>query len=155
MHDDELDEDGDEEVGILQGSNPQEENGPQTNSFANSMMRTVVSSGNDALNILFEAAAVHSRENEMIESEMQSRNTRDRSHRTRPSNGSRDMNAISPEALAKAVRPVELSHAAKDVLAVWETCRFVRMGWFTSREAVTFIDLLVGFALAWVRRANL
>lgn len=105
------------------------------------MMRTVVSSGNDALNILFEAAAVHSRENEMIESGLQSRNAQSRSHRSRQSIGSGDVNAISPEALAKAVKPVQLSHASREVLAIWETCRFVRMGWFSSREAVTFIDL--------------
>ncbi|KAI9046292.1 putative C6 transcription factor [Aspergillus affinis] len=134
-------EDGDEDD-ILQGAVPSDQHGQrQSNAFANSMMRTVVSSGNDALNILFEAAAVHSRENDMLESEMQSRNAQTRSHRNRQSNASRDMNAISPEALAKAVRPVPLSHASKDVLAIWETCRFVRMGWFTSREAVTFIDL--------------
>ncbi|THC92181.1 hypothetical protein EYZ11_008340 [Aspergillus tanneri] len=105
-------------------------------------MRTVVSSGNDALNILFEAAAVHSQENGLNESGPQSRTVQSSSGRS--SSSSRPMNPhvmVSPEVLAKASRPVGLSHVSKDILSVWETSRFVRMGWFTSREAVTFVDL--------------
>ncbi|KAL6232242.1 hypothetical protein BDW75DRAFT_24616 [Aspergillus navahoensis] len=107
----------------------------------NSMMRTVVSSGNDALNILFEAAA-HSQEADLAEVAMNSGDT------------SRAVNGVSHESpfsqmhstassgiFARTIRPVELSNASKEVLGTWEACRFVMMGWFTSREAVTLIDL--------------
>lgn len=98
----------------------------------NSMMRTVVSSGNDALNILFEAAA-HSQDADMTEQGMRSGNTPGRS-----------VYGVSHESpfsqMHSAARPAELSNASKEVLSTWEGCRFVMMGWFTSREAVTLID---------------
>ncbi|KAL4769544.1 hypothetical protein BDW60DRAFT_224782 [Aspergillus nidulans var. acristatus] len=109
----------------------------------NSMMRTVVSSGNDALNILFEAAA-HSQEADLAEARMDSRDS------SRAVNGmsyenafSQMHSAVSAGIFSRAIRPVEISNASKEVLSTWETCRFVMMGWFTSREAVTLIDLIV------------
>lgn len=108
-------------------------------------MRTVVSSGNDALNILFEAAAVHSQENSSNRSETQSRNTQTSTAQASNVDHSGDhaQTMFAAEAIAKAKRPVKLSPVSKEVLGVWETCRFVKMGWFTSREAVTLIDQLV------------
>lgn len=105
------------------------------------MMRTVVSSGNDALNILFEAAAAaHNQENA---------NEQDARERGQSAAGMDTANGTSvdgrystagPEVPPKIVRPVELSNASREILNVWEACRFVKMGWFTSVEAVTFID---------------
>ncbi|GES63619.1 C6 transcription factor [Aspergillus terreus] len=115
----------------------------QSNSaLANSMMRTVVSSGNDALNILFEAAAAHSQDNGLTEG-AQTRNAHNPTdNATRHESSLNQIHStVAPEVLAKAIQPVELSDVTKEVLSVWEMCRFVRMGWFTSREAVTFIDL--------------
>lgn len=104
-------------------------------------MRTVVSSGNDALNILFEAAAAaHNQDNgqdEQGEREQGPSSTRRETGR-RSVNGKNS--AVDPDVLQKAVQPIELSDASKEVLNVWEACRFVKMGWFTSREAVTLID---------------
>jgi hypothetical protein len=118
-----------------------------TSTLANSMMRTVVSSGNDALNILFEAAAAHSKEhgNGLSESTTPSRNARNSTGRSNNYNSSMNQmhSVVPPEVLAKAARPVEISQASKEDLSVWGSCRFVRMGWFTAREAVTFIDLFV------------
>ncbi|PYH45101.1 putative C6 transcription factor [Aspergillus saccharolyticus JOP 1030-1] len=117
---------------------------PTTSSFANSMMRTVVSSGNDALNILFEAAVAHSQDNMASDYQAQSQTTRDSaSQGIRVSNNAmNEPHFIYPmEAVAKAKRPVQLSSVSEEVLKVWETCRFVKMGWFSSREAVTLIDL--------------
>ncbi|KAL5336608.1 hypothetical protein BJX70DRAFT_409806 [Aspergillus crustosus] len=34
-----------------------------------------------------------------------------------------------------------LSQPSDDVLDLWDKCRFVRQGWFTAQEAVTYIDL--------------
>ncbi|KAL4785251.1 hypothetical protein BJX76DRAFT_186739 [Aspergillus varians] len=108
----------------------------------NSMMRTVVSSGNDALNILFEAAA-HSQEAELAEQGMHSENTPGRaSHRiSHQSPLGQVHSVVSPDVLARAIWPVEISHVSNEVLGIWDACRFVMMGWFTSREAVTLIDL--------------
>ncbi|EIT73416.1 Zn(II)2Cys6 transcription factor [Aspergillus oryzae 3.042] len=116
-----------------------------TSTLANSMMRTVVSSGNDALNILFEAAAAHSKEhgNGLSESSTPSRNARSSTGRSNNYESSLNQSIVPPEVLAKAAQPVEVSQASKEVLSVWGACRFVRMGWFTAREAVTFIDLFV------------
>ncbi|EAW11335.1 putative C6 transcription factor [Aspergillus clavatus NRRL 1] len=114
-----------------------------SSNLANSMMRTVVSSGNDALNILFEAATAQSQPDSLNESDSLPDNGR-----TLAGHGSTrdhlmkqvDL-AVSPAILEKAMRPVELSQVVKEVLSVWEACRFVKMGWFTAREAVTLIDL--------------
>lgn len=35
----------------------------------------------------------------------------------------------------------ELSRPAEEVLDLWDKCRFVRQGWFTAQEAVTYLDL--------------
>ncbi|KAL3487259.1 hypothetical protein BJX62DRAFT_246147 [Aspergillus germanicus] len=35
-----------------------------------------------------------------------------------------------------------LSQPSEDVLDLWDKCRFVRQGWFTGQEAVTYLDLL-------------
>ncbi|OJJ30505.1 hypothetical protein ASPWEDRAFT_55076 [Aspergillus wentii DTO 134E9] len=114
-----------------------------TSALASSMMRTVVSSGNDALNILFEAAAAaHDQEDELNENEP-SGNASSRAGRI--ANHDSSMGHASPrlafETVVKPVRPAEISKASKETLNVWEACRFVKMGWFTSREAVTFVDL--------------
>lgn len=115
-----------------------------TPSLGNSIMRTVVSSGNDALNILFEAAAAHSRGNG-TEPDAQPRNNVSSESRTaRNEIPWTDGDSAAPyHIVARTVYPVELSQASKEVLEVWEACRFVKMGWFTSREAVTLIDLFV------------
>ncbi|EGE04445.1 C6 transcription factor [Trichophyton equinum CBS 127.97] len=111
-----------------------------------SVMRTVVSSGNDALNILFQAAA-QEQDNEMIDIESTDRRPSiskeggawDDSHagiRTYDTPTSTTSYGGSPTS-----DPTQLSHVEPDVLAVWDQCRFVKMGWFSSREAVTYVDM--------------
>lgn len=34
-----------------------------------------------------------------------------------------------------------LSEPTDSTLDMWDKCRFVRQGWFTSQEAVTYVDL--------------
>lgn len=103
-------------------------------------MRTVVSSGNDALNILFEAATAQ---------EENSPDTSSEPLAGPPSAGPSSQDRTPGnydsgfESVARVIRPVKLSDASQDTLNVWEACRFVKMGWFTAREAVTFIDLCV------------
>lgn len=117
-----------------------------TSSLGNSMMRTVVASGNDALNILFEAAAAHSRESGIHEPNIQSGNTiSSRGETARDDSPACDDPAAPVQITTKMVLPVQLSRASKEVLGVWGACRFVKMGWLTSREAITLIDLFVSY----------
>lgn len=106
------------------------------------MMRTVVASGNDALNILFEAATAQDDTSLNDESPPTEAGLR--------SGGSTAKERVTPrnfespaafESVPRASRPVDMSEPLQPVLNVWNACRFVKMGWFTAREAVTFIDL--------------
>ncbi|KAJ5221215.1 uncharacterized protein N7469_010102 [Penicillium citrinum] len=115
-----------------------------SSTLTNSMMRTVVASGNDALNILFEAATAQDQEDSAL-------NEADEPHRVgSKSSGPNGKARSTPrdfespatfEPPPKSVGPVDISDVAPETLGVWEACRFVKMGWFTAREAVTFIDL--------------
>lgn len=35
----------------------------------------------------------------------------------------------------------QLSSPQDDILDIWDKCRFVRQGWFTAQEAITYVDL--------------
>lgn len=117
-----------------------------TSSLGNSMMRTVVASGNDALNILFEAAAAHSRGNGMTTGSQPGNDIPSESRTIRNEDSLAGGYSGPFESSTRTVYPVEISRVSKEVLDVWESCRFVKMGWFTSREAVTFIDLYASFS---------
>lgn len=41
----------------------------------------------------------------------------------------------------KACPSFNLSNPSQDILECWKPHRFVRQGWFSAREAVTYIDL--------------
>ncbi|KAF4544530.1 C6 transcription factor [Lasiodiplodia theobromae] len=118
--------------------------------LADSMMRTVVASGNDALNLLFEAAT---REDAVAAAAASSARERGYAldagvvppgpavgegepamYATPGSNMSVSSGLLAPNS-------VQLSAASEEVLDLWKNCRFVRMGWFTAREAVTYVDL--------------
>ncbi|KAJ5316901.1 hypothetical protein N7508_001409 [Penicillium antarcticum] len=107
-------------------------------SLANSMMRTVVASGNDALNILFEAATAQEEHPADTSSESLAGppSAGPNNHDRTPRNYDAAFDLVT-----RVIYPVQLSDASRDTLNVWEACRFVKMGWFTAREAVTFIDL--------------
>ena len=109
--------------------------------LASSVMRTVVSSGNDALNLLFEAA----HHEDVIDSQEISRQAE---------GGATNAQTVADGKLYETPRstipnvtspfmayPVRMSKASHDVLKVWNFCRFVQMGWFSAEEAVTYVDL--------------
>ncbi|CAG8903485.1 unnamed protein product [Penicillium egyptiacum] len=79
--------------------------------LSTSVLETVVSNNNDAMNILFEAALQESND------PSQNMSTTDNSR------------SVAPE-------PTNA-----DVLRIWNACRFVRMGWFSAQEAVVLMDL--------------
>ncbi|KAF2016478.1 hypothetical protein BU24DRAFT_202519 [Aaosphaeria arxii CBS 175.79] len=102
--------------------------------LANSVMRTVVSSGTDALNLLFEAA--HHRDAQ--ESRDQTAHA-SRSYET-PNSGTSYPHAESSPFTFKA-QPVQMSQPSPETLKIWTTCRYVQMGWFSAHEAITYVDL--------------
>jgi hypothetical protein len=108
------------------------------------MMRTVVASGNDALNILFEAATARDQDDTPPSDESPPVEAGPRSGGSIAKERVTPRNYQSPagfESVPRAARPVDISNATHDTLDVWNACRFVRMGWFTAREAITFVDL--------------
>lgn len=114
--------------------------------FADSMMRKVVSNGHDALNLLFEAA------NHEGQSDSQSPGSlyphgAGRTPHSSTGNYSAPPCTSSPAGsvpLTMKVAPSGMASDPKtDVLEVWSAFRFVRMGWMSAQEAVTFIDLYV------------
>ncbi|KAK2861435.1 hypothetical protein FQN49_004201 [Arthroderma sp. PD_2] len=150
--------------------------GPQSNNshgLHNSVMRTVVSSGNDALNILFQAAA-QEQDNNMTDVESHERRQsiskeggagagddsnsgagagastaqeRPYSRQHQKAQSTAGVRAYDTPASTTSYGtspvsdPAQLSQVEPDVLAVWDQCRFVKMGWFSSREAVTYVDM--------------
>lgn len=110
----------------------------EPNQLTNSLMRHVVSSGNDALNLLFEAAAhTSSRSNDL---------TPERQPGVGSGHGiSRALSHSLPQATytgtsPAAPPPIELSMTDASLISVWESFRVVRLGWLNAKEAVTFVD---------------
>lgn len=102
---------------------------PDQNGLTDTVMRTIVSSENDALNLLFRAA--------------EQRDAESPQHQAAPSLMSHaDGNLSTPNTtFGMANEPMQLSKASPAVLEVWAALRFTRMGWFTAEEAVTYVDL--------------
>lgn len=104
----------------------------ESNNIQESVLRTMVSSENDALNILFEAATC-----------------------TEPANAfpSTSKTALTgfPSVREVEESPISLQQSTPqlssidsidyDILRIWNACRFVKMGWFTAHEAMTLADL--------------
>ena len=111
---------------------------PATDSLADSVMRTVVSSGNDAMNLLFEAAR---QEGDCEAQNAQGENDGAASTQTMgiqfhpTSKHTHSTNAPSPPP-----HNVRIPDACSDALEVWSACRFVKMGWFSAHEAIFYID---------------
>lgn len=92
----------------------------------------MVSSENDALNILFEAATCAEPVN------------------TFPSASETALNGLpsvpeveeSPGSLQQSTLQLNsIGSIDYDILRIWNACRFVKMGWFTAHEAMTLVDL--------------
>jgi hypothetical protein len=102
--------------------------------LAHAVMRTVVSSGSDALNLLFEAA----NHRDAMEHQEQ---TGSQAYET-PRSGPSGYEGVpsSPFHTFRA-QPVQMSTPSPETLKIWTSCRFVQMGWFSAHEAVTYVDL--------------
>lgn len=116
------------------------------------MMRTVVSSGNDALNLLFEAASQANTSTGRLHTSANARADQSDLLDQGP-----HVSAATTIGTSPAAPPaIELSNSNTDLLKVWGTCRFVKIGWFTPSEAVTFVDKCVFQFSDWFEiRANI
>ncbi|RHZ44859.1 transcription factor domain-containing protein [Aspergillus thermomutatus] len=86
----------------------------------NTVLREKVTSGNDALNILFDAAV------QQDQAPIVSGTEADK----------------TPQQPLFASTSLKIDCSSEtDVLKIWSGCRFVKMGWFTAREAVLYVDL--------------
>ncbi|GFG16146.1 transcriptional activator ARO80 [Aspergillus udagawae] len=86
----------------------------------NTVLREKVTSGNDALKILFDAAV------EQVQAPVLSGAETDE----------------TPQQQSLASTNLKIDCISKtDVLEIWSGCRFVKMGWFTAREALLYVDL--------------
>ena len=95
-----------------------------------SVMRTVVSRGNEALDILFEAAA--------------------HQERATASNVQVGSSTAPPQPPPASILPVRnqavsLSSATAITLELWSNCRFVSQGWLSAEEAITYTDLFFNY----------
>ncbi|KAF2744563.1 hypothetical protein M011DRAFT_460847 [Sporormia fimetaria CBS 119925] len=105
-----------------------------TVTLSDSVMRTVVSSGKDALNLLFEAAA----HRDAMESQNEAAASASQPYET-PRSGISLQNPSSP--FTFKAQPVQMSQPSPETLKIWTSCRYVQMGWFSAHEAVTYVDL--------------
>ncbi|BCS02647.1 uncharacterized protein AKAW2_60911S [Aspergillus luchuensis] len=96
---------------LERGIDPEQRRMTSGKDFSQSMMETVVSNEQDAMRLLFKAAAPSKHPTEVatpLSSRLHS-----------------DSNA---------------EYSYLDALRVWNACRFVRMGWFTAQEAISLME---------------
>jgi hypothetical protein len=99
-----------------------------------SMMRTVVSNGEDALNLLFEAA--HQR------TDAASNHGSLETDIAGPNGASTiSANTASPALSTPFSQPAMSTNLSTEALDCWKAYRFTKMGWFSSEEAITYVDL--------------
>lgn len=97
--------------------------------LARSVMTTVVSNGNDALNLLFQAA------------------TGAHEDCTTPAEPQRQVNPGSDSGLGSGSRvrvdsqSLPTPSLSEDVVKLWKSSKFVRMGWLSPQECITYLDL--------------
>lgn len=92
------------------------------------MLMTVVSNGNDALNLLFEAARHDGRDLDSVRG-------------TDLTSQASDFLTTSPSWPVQVPNIASLPELSPELAEVWNAYRFVRMGWFSAEEAVWFIDM--------------
>ncbi|KAK0101082.1 hypothetical protein ONS95_012934 [Cadophora gregata] len=129
-----------------------------TQPLTDKVIRAVVAKPGDALNLLFDASQPMEQHSNFNRREHGLQNPESINddisiQRLADPTGSRnnvyqnfELPASTP-GLTPAVST--LSYPTDDVMDVWDKCRFVRQGWFTSQEAVTYIDLFYQNMAHW------
>lgn len=104
-------------------------------SLSNRVMTSLVKGSNDALDVLSEAAGIlHNAAVSTPEAHLRNRPSDSVPVAVPASERSDCPNGVGFHILA-------LSEPTDATLDMWDRCRFVRQGWFTSQEAVTYVDL--------------
>jgi hypothetical protein len=93
------------------------------------LMTTVVSNGNDALNLLFEAAQREEDSNQ--------------SPHAPAADGSSFHTIVAPIPCILETNQNSLPELSSEVLDTWNAYRFVRMGWLSASETVWLLDMSV------------
>jgi len=89
----------------------------------------VVSNGNDALNLLFQAAGRSGDVGFPSDFSPQAEaNTQAATH-------------VQASLFGSSNQPIAISPSAPDVYRLWRSFRFVKEGWVSAEEVVTFVDL--------------
>lgn len=88
-------------------------------------MQTVVSSSQDALHLLFKAAAQQDADEPLD------------SHRLDQTAELQQTHTVETPSFSS----ISLSSPPQEVLDLWNHSRFVRQGWLSARECVAYIDL--------------
>lgn len=101
--------------------------------LARSVMRTVVSNGNDALNLLFQAAAQDQNDSFV------SRREGSASLESRRGPATATPHAAFLTDASPNGPPINAS--TSDVRKLWRNSKFVRMGWVTAEEIIIYLDL--------------
>lgn len=104
--------------------NLQAQDGSDESPLTDPVMSTIFTRPRDALNVLFDAAQVPGGDQGELPS-------------AQPGSAT---NLVSESG---QVAVSALSQPSEEVLDLWDKCRFVRQGWFTAQEAVTYLDLYV------------
>ncbi|KAI9162733.1 Zn2-Cys6 binuclear cluster domain protein [Paramyrothecium foliicola] len=125
--------------GLSQGSSPalhpaELNSGESDAPLADSVMSTILVKPGDALDVLFEVARPQNKT--ASASGVQEPQI---APLTTPCISSPNTNLVAASGF---VSVTVLSRPSDDVLDLWDKCRFVRQGWFTAQEAVTYLDLL-------------
>ncbi|KAL2202902.1 hypothetical protein CC79DRAFT_1184691 [Sarocladium strictum] len=127
----------------VQSTSPIDEASPgrRHTGISDPVVTTFLSKPSDALNVLFDAArpASSPRTSRVQISPSQPRGTE-----SLAANGLRYSNAniVSTVNESGLISVTELSCPGEEILDLWDRFRFVRQGWFTAQEAVTYIDLV-------------
>ncbi|KAK1853974.1 hypothetical protein CCHR01_03392 [Colletotrichum chrysophilum] len=118
---------------------------PDSRSISDRVMSSLVTGSNDALDVLSDAANLLHHNTASPAS----------GPPTQPTLAMQDIPVAVPAAISPGCQSgagfniITLSEPTDAILDMWDKCRFVRQGWFTSQEAVTYVDLFYKYLSPW------
>ncbi|KAL3465073.1 hypothetical protein BJX64DRAFT_285936 [Aspergillus heterothallicus] len=107
--------------------------GAEESPLTDPVMSTIFTRPSDALDVLFDAARPGQDEDDR---------DMNQGHANAGFSAAGVFGALNLVSKSGLVAVSALSQPSEEVLDLWDKCRFVRQGWFTGQEAVTYLDLL-------------
>lgn len=104
-------------------------------------MRTIVASSNDALGLLFKAVEQPNSSDDQDDLHQDQYNLNFNGGNTEQTNRESIQHSTPYSTTSDPSTLGHLSLVPHEVLQLWNRCRFVKQGWLSAREAVTFVDL--------------